>query len=1307
MREILVTDLVKNLLGPRGGARESLDNEHLPLSEYITGVLAPKNDPNSKTIFKAESNDDYNKYLTTEISSSEEDEYDFNDSIESMLNPTISPHKIPSTMGLSFHARSDSILKFDVCITWAIYVPDSNKKPKTWTRNPKYHIFEINENQKPVIYLDSNASECSESTAEISFHYNFDKIDNDSFLVSTFLMNRKKLDRKLSTRSHIFQPQIRILQKDDTEILPMKSSSNNQSNLTDFLYRNKKSFAKGHMTSAIWKDIDPEIFNIPEQSTLKHPHEPGFFWIDSEIIPKDKVDLFSKPTIRTEYIPMYSIPTPDWNTDETLTFDAKSLSEMWNPQILKDALQPIVNKYQKWIEDMENKQFENMDIADQIIKECKTCLSRINSGIDILFQDDDARLAFCFANMAIHLQRQWQQNNSEQSTMSYRPFQIAFILFSIESILNKNSDLRKVCDLLWIPTGAGKTEAYLVLVAIDMAYSRLKSLKNKESGAGVSVFTRYTLRLLTIQQFRRALSIFCAAEFLRVENIGKENTIGWCPQKFQSDRKILWGSTPFSIGLWVGNNVTPNNLDQTRYFNQNHAGALDILKQRSDLVGPGEPAQILNCPACNNILAIPVGEDKIGLEPDKEHSINWIIFSKKDLTTLNSILSEIESVSSIKITNLKFEHLDNCFFTFSITFSSISHINSKHIIALWSQIKTCLEQKNIQIKLQSTSASRPGYFFKKYITDQLKTHEYDFEIFCTNNSCPLKREWFGGSPMGSINYSPISAFNPTKTCNDISLDDTNYLIEIQPCFRKSNFISDRVPIPGLTVDDQIYKTLPTMIISTVDKFARLPFKPSIGGFFGNVEYCHILHGYYRNINDHPKPHGKPTKKYYRKLNKLEIPHPPNFIIQDELHLIEGPLGSMVGIYESCIDFLAKQNNINLKYISSTATIKDGRDQIQSIFSRNFQIFPPHGTTIDDRFFIREQTAHSLCDEEPGRLYVGVLTPGRSAPNTIARIWARLLQSAYENKTNPEIDRFWTLVGYFNTIKELAGTRSLYRQSIPEWMSLLSSDHRQLSDEYLLELSGRTPSDQLPSMLDTLNKKHQDRDEAADVMFTTSMFGTGIDVSRLGLMVMNGQPKTTSAYIQSTGRVGREKGGLVVVFHKATRPRDLSHYEYFLSHHIQLHRNVESSPVHPFSSGAIDRALGPLVVGMLRNMKSTDNNVQWYRDDSVSKMAVYCNNPEVSQIKEFLESRSQQQPSNRRPSSSTITKEIEQSIQKWIDISKHTDVNRYELQYFDSKESKSRVILASLIQMSDPDAQFVFENTPQSLRSLEGETGFES
>ncbi len=246
----------------------------------------------------------------------------------------------------------------------------------------------------------------------------------------------------------------------------------------------------------------------------------------------------------------------------------------------------------------------------------------------------------------------------------------------------------------------------------------------------------------------------------------------------------------------------------------------------------------------------------------------------------------------------------------------------------------------------------------------------------------------------------------------------------------------------------------------------------------------------------------------------------------------------------------------IKYIASTATIKRAEEQISAIFGRALQLFPPHGLNIRDRFFISEKGTKFLEDDPPGRLYLGLCCPGRGPLTPIVRIWSRLLQTAYENRESTKADRFWTLTGYFNSVRELSGARALYRQDMPQQLDRAFGHRfrRALFKGNALELSSRINSTNLPSILDILNRRYPEED-AVDTLFTTSMFGTGVDIPRIGLMVVNGQPKTTSAYIQASGRVGRNNGALVVVFYRATRPRDLSHYEFFGGYHRQLHKFV--------------------------------------------------------------------------------------------------------------------------------------------------------
>ncbi|RZD35624.1 MAG: hypothetical protein CXT79_01070 [Thaumarchaeota archaeon] len=1311
MREILVSKLFQELLGPRtGDVYETLNSNQLPVSEFTTGILSPKDSEQSITVMDNQADNlipsDRAHGISSAASGLQGDSSDDSE-ITSMINPSLNPQKKPSSMGMSFQTKSSDIPEFDICLTWARYLPSSKTSPE-WKRSPKYALLTIPVNLGSDHYFDSFGKKCSEADSEISFHVKSKNVRENIFLISLFFVNRIKIPvdwKGTDSQFHIFQPQIRVVKKDGTEVIPMKDTSHDPESMkTELLYKNRPFYARGHMTSVVWKSVDPEIIDDETKSQFPGAVDLlGFSWADRTIVPQDKVTPFLTPDLRTEYIPMHSILSPKikWRYQDKLELDAKILSQMWDFDTLDESLRPIVTQYDLWISDLKKAKIDpaknpmeikNNELVDEIIEECNNVSSRIKSGIELL-KDDDVRLSFCFANMAINLQTQWNRNQD----FKYRPFQLAFILMSMESIVSKDSLFRDTCDLLWVPTGGGKTEAYLVLVALEMGYRRLDAIKHGKSGAGVSVITRYTLRLLTIQQFRRSLSMFTAAEFLRVENVNSKKPIGWRPDQCSNANDVLWGSTPFSVGMWVGAGVTPNKLEDIPLRTPPYKipQALTILKNNSQGNSTSEPAQILNCPTCKNILAI----SSKGFDPNVEITIKLIIQSTSKASSLISAMSTFSN-SQITLVNCSISEINPGYFVFEIRFKNKTHTNSRTINVLWDDIRENFKVQKLDTSLQSTSAARPGYFFKKYNSSN---HGYDFEIFCTNSSCPLNKNWFGGSPMGGVNDTSINMSSMTNTSNNITLNDGNKLLQVQKCFMTEDFVSDRIPIPGMTVDEQVYQNLPTMVVATVDKFARLPFEPRASGLFGNVEYYHILHGYYRPEEEDGKPnkYSKTVKSdTYRRLELKEIPTRPNFIIQDELHLLEGPLGSLTGLYETSVDFLSRSKH-KIKYIASTATIKRGDDQVKSLFDRELQVFPPNGVDVDDRFFISERKEpenHPLVENEDGRLYFGVLAPGKGALTPIVRIWSRLAQTVYENKADPDIDRFWTLVGYFNAIRELGGTTSLYRQDIPQRIREISTSSRNLFDSDKVELSGRTPSDHLPSILDTLDTKYP---KAPDALFTTSMFGTGIDIQRLGLMLVTGQPKTTSSYIQSTGRVGRRKGALVVVYFRSTRPRDLSHYEYFIRHHVQIHRTVESPTVYPFSPTAVDKALGPNLVAMLRNMRNP--TTPWNRKNSSRSMRTASGDPEMDEIMNFVEDRVNRQPEKRKPED--ITKEILDKLSSNIATWRSMATDEPELPYWTIDKEKPAVVLGDLIHENDGADDVVFSNSPQSLRDLEGETGF--
>ncbi len=1320
MREIFVTELAREVLGPRGGAHETLSDS--PLSEYITGVLAPAEagviprDVDSEADIPAEDAQDYEE---------ETSESDVN--VPPLFSPALNPKNRPPTMGISFALYSSGPPVIDVCTTWARYFHNGEGKGSGWRRMPRYCICRIQIDTSKTFWIDENGRIIeSQDKAEISFHVMVRHESDNRHSVTLYLVNRISVGegKQANPEQHIFQPQIRVLCDNNTQVVSGRGEGSHGSEMEDvdedelleFLYRNKNVLARGHLCSAVWRQIDPQI--LPQitrpldfpQSVESVP----FVWQDGEILPSADRNRFSNPDVRTEFVPVYSIPAPDldWRAEygREPELSCQRLSEMWHPQELRDSLAPLLQGYASWINGLQRQAVSLTQqnprygrITDGLIRQNKLVLERMSAGVDLLCTDEDARLAFCFANKVADLQSRWKRGKG----MTWRPFQLAFVLLTLESITNPDSRYRDVCDLLWVPTGGGKTEAYLATLVFTLAYRRRRSLKQNSgmTAAGVSAISRYTLRLLTIQQFRRTLEIITACEYLRVHNLSEFRRLGWRPQNCEIEDNFLWGTTPFSAGLWVGGNVTPNRLKDTWGGNQTIHGAISILKGVDKGSGQGEPAQILECPACGTLLAVP----EMGLRQGK-HTLYFVI-RVQDAQQAARLTGQLagQMLNGVKITDTAlFMHGSAGYCTLKLEIEAKSVIHSGNIDGLWSTVKEYFKQAGRNVELVPARASRMGYFIRYFLNREGKPEEYDFQIVCPNPNCELHKQWCAGAPMGWLHGEGWTTFNPPEALNDVLTPDGNRLVHVLEPFRENSpYISDRIPIPAMTVDDQIYHRLPSMVVATVDKFARMPFEPRIAALFGNVQFYHAIYGYYRPYqhpaqptdDKHPEPLGRADARLYASVVPLP---PPEVILQDELHLIEGPLGSLTGIYESAIGFLCSMNGHIPKYIASTATVRRAKEQVQALFLRGLQVFPPHGLTADDRFFISEKEAHPLSDEGPGRLYVGICAPGRGGLTPVKIIWARLLQTAWFQRTHQGIDDYWTLTGYFNAVRELAGAMALYNQDIPvKIMDISQGNPRTLPPEGGVELSSRTPAIDLPSILDMLRTQYP---EAPDALFTTSMFGTGVDIPRIGLMVVGGQPKTTSAYIQSTGRVGRRRGALVVTFFRATRPRDLSHYEFFCGYHRQLHMFVEPITVYPFAPGVLDRAGGPVGVGILRNMRGP--SVAWDRADSARLMAtVRTSAHEVKDLPDILEKRAQHQPSLQKPSEMYVKEHILAKLDTWQQFATNF-ANLGYVEYAISKPPTHPVVLGDAAHYHR-GLGTVYENAPQSLRDIEEMTSFET
>lgn len=430
-------------------------------------------------------------------------------------------------------------------------------------------------------------------------------------------------------------------------------------------------------------------------------------------------------------------------------------------------------------------------------------------------------------------------------------------------------------------------------------------------------------------------------------------------------------------------------------------------------------------------------------------------------------------------------------------------------------------------------------------------------------------------------------------CCGFQIEDGSYKLDIDKkqfevfCSNKTCYFNES-HIPVYLIDEDIYKKAPTVIIGTVDKFARITFEEKTSLLFGKrkleCSQCGSMldeEAISSCIKQGHKSQGK---------QKEVLPfYPPELILQDELHLITGPLGTIYGGYEMAINEMSKIHDqekvISPKYIASTATIKNAGKQITSLYARaKFNMFPSSGHDSGDSYFAVEKG----IDEYPFREYIGVSSPYTSMKTIITRVYAVLLQTAERYKDHPVykdfLDPYWTLVGYYNSKRELGGAVRLIQDDIPARTLILKKKNNDKWPRKNLihdEITSRKRSREIPIVLEKLETPIGGK-YPYDVVVATNMIQVGMDVERLGLMSVTGQPKTTAEYIQATSRIGRKTPGLVVTVYNAYRSRDLSHYENFTTYHSHLYRYVEGNSATPFSARARERSLHSALIALLRN-----------------------------------------------------------------------------------------------------------------------------
>ena len=929
MRETMIERLERDLVGP-DATDEVLASR--PSDVYLTGILWPR-----QTRMTGEEDE----HLGLQGAESAESSGAGEDEEVSLAGQTR-----PCAAGVSF-AAAGTDPAVDVRLSFARYDPDEDADDGTGRRRrTEWHRrgFEL-----AVTEVRLSASPSTIDLEEFGapsgtkLHVRSTP-SRQGVLATVMLLNYTAVPpdggRRAVEAATLFQVDLEVRPAGTTELVARPSRRavvDDDDRSADLLHRNALEFATGHTCSARWEDGE---------------------------------DSGTAAMVATTWTPSTTVPST--NPDGHAVFDRlrgsrdrRPLSAEWladaPTRALAVALEELPAAYGEWLDGqaaaIDSLPERHRHQAERNIEACRHVRLRMSEGAASVAADPAMARAFALANRAMAIQHSWDPDKSSRGPLEWRPFQLGFVLLAAASLADPVHPDRDVMDLLWFPTGGGKTEAYLALIAF-LAFHRRLSADPPNGGDGVAAVMRYTLRLLTTQQFSRAAAMLLACEAIRR-----------CSLPGADGPAEELGTSPFSIGLWVGSDAVPNTVTEA-------AAALGGAPDQPT------PKQLLHCPACRETL-------------------HW------------------------------------------------THNRQARAI----------------------------------------------EVRCPNGDC--------------------------------ALSDPDH------------------PLPVWTVDEDVYRRRPTLLVGTIDKFAQIVRRKEIGDFFG-----------------------------------LARGTPPDLVLQDELHLISGPLGTVAGLYEAAIDRMFSAGGSRPKVIGSTATIRRASDQVLALFDRRTEQFPPPCLDADDSGFA------VIDDDLPGRVYAGVTTAGRSAKFTLQAVAGSLLQSAAgAGEDDHERDPYWTLLSYFNSLRELGGALVLMQDDVNDSIQGIArrrgEDRRQPGA--IEELTSRRTQEEVRDMLELLSIP-AGADGVLDAVLATNMVSVGVDIPRLGLMLVNGQPKGIAEYIQATSRVGRGRvAGLIVALLNNAKARDRSHYESFATWHGTLYRDVEPTSVTPFASRARDRALHAVLVALVRHL----------------------------------------------------------------------------------------------------------------------------
>ena len=1023
-RKRLVDWLRRQLIGP--ASEHSLRTS--PLDRYPTGVLHPV-DPDLSGVDPAAAAPEEAALLEEqEDAAAVDDGSDDQTRVQPARRRRYVP---PSSVGFSFFLRGEP--RLSITASAAIYRSNDERDERG-----RFRLLEHVREKLPDAFgnwpefAPSNESRMTiwDGRAGIDIRV---RPHRDGRVVTATLYNRLELDPNvppnMRTRDRVgkslFEARLEcVIENGDLVEYPRVEPSllTDEEQELELQYRDKRIYAIGHGAAANWD-----------------------------------ANSNRRPSIWSEFMPEAEVPMM---TVDTGGDDAVLRLERLAAAPIPEELGHFVHRYAGWIGEQERiaarlHKREERDAARRICTRMRNALSRMRNSVEMLRTDRLASESFRLANRAM-LDQMMQTDliageEVQPGIYRWRPFQLAFLLTVMASTIREEDEFRDVLDLIWFPTGGGKTEAYLGLIAFLIIWRRRRF---PDSGGGTTALMRYTLRLLTRQQFERAARMMCALELFR-----------------RRDPKRL-GAAPIDIGIWVGGEICPNRYDEAK----------DIVGQIRE-GRPGARYQLLleRCPWC-------------GTPFDSTH----------------------------------------------------------------------------------------GY----------RATDDEFQFHCGHRECA-----FGADPR---------------------------------------------PLPCNVVDEALYDRPPSLLIGTIDKFARLAWEERTGAFVG--------------VDTRSRP--------------------PELIIQDELHLITGPLGSIAGLYEAGFETLLVRRGARPKYVASTATIRMASEQVLRLYGRDLAVFPPPGLSYDDMFFARTDR------ERPGRLYLGFLTPMLDQQHCLAPLAAALLaapHALFESDTDRDalLDAWWTQVVYHGSLKSVGNSHNAFATDIRDRGRTLADELQHtrereqvvevdsltqhpdsLLERYrntrIAQLTSRGTAEENARTFERLTNSQGD-ETCLDVVLATNMVSVGLDVARLAVMIVNGQPLTTAEYIQATSRVGRSAvPGLVLINYYRNQARSLSHYESFRPYHESFYRFVEPSSVTPFTFQVRSRALHAALVIAIRHTC----------DDLRRNRSAGSFNKESTQVKAVIaefKRRCERAASESEQISDTAS-HLDRLVGQWHDEAQRCEQERRQLNY---------------------------------------------